>query len=61
MGVSGSIAACKNTSDKTTTLNKLDDAIRRANNARNAESSGDIEKAIYWWNKVYSDLFPAYY
>lgn len=61
MGVSGSITACKSFSDKTKALEKLDDAVRRSNNARNAESNKDTERAIYWWNKVYNDLFPGYY
>ena len=59
--VLGLIRQESNFNDKAIAIEKLNDAVRRANNARNAESGNDIEKAIYWWNKVYNDLFPSYY
>lgn len=60
MGVSGSITACGNLTDKTTTLSKLDDAIRRSNKAREDEQNDKISDAFYWWNLVFNKLFPSY-
>ena len=60
MGASGLVYACSD-AVKPTALSKLDTAIGRAEKAREAEASGKIEDAFFWWDLVFDGHFPAYY
>ncbi|MDQ5823419.1 MAG: nucleotidyltransferase [Chloroflexota bacterium] len=60
VGISGYIAGCSTDAKLEDALSKLATAIRRIENAREAEKSGNIEDTYYWWNKVYGGRFPEY-
>ena len=59
-GISGLIQPCKTDLQKEDALSKLNTAFTRVTNAREAEISGDIKNAFYWWNLLYADKFPSY-
>lgn len=59
-GISGLIQPCKTDLQKEDALSKLNTAFTRATNAREAEISGDIKNAFYWWNLLYDNNFPSY-
>ena len=58
--ISGYVYPCTE-AVKTSALSKLDTAVSRANNACNAETSGNIEEAFYYWNLLFGGTFPSYY
>lgn len=61
MGVSGYISACKTDAMKRDALSKLETALNRATNAREAARAENISDAFYWWRLVYNNNFPTYY
>jgi hypothetical protein len=61
MGVSGYISACKTEALRKDALSKLERALTRATNAREAKEKGNISEAFDWWRLVYNDEFPTYY
>lgn len=60
-GVTGRFSACSSAALKTEALSKLNTAVARADNAQEAESNNQIEKAFSWWDKLFAGRFPAYY
>jgi hypothetical protein len=60
MGASGLVYACSE-AIKPAALAKLDTAISRAEKARAAEMSGNIQGAFAWRDLVFDGHFPAYY
>lgn len=60
MGISGYIQPCSTDVKKNDALSKLETALARAQKARNAELSGDIGDAFYWWNLLFDEQFPTY-
>ncbi|MGH2396254.1 MAG: nucleotidyltransferase [bacterium] len=61
MGVSGYVPACKTAAFRTDALSKLSTAVTRAEKAREATDTGNIQDAFYWWRLLYNDQFPSYY
>lgn len=61
MGISGYISPCKSEAQHADALSKLQTAVTRAVNAREAEKAGDTAGAFYWWNLLFDDAFPSYY
>lgn len=61
MGVSGYISACKTEAMRSDALSKLERALTRATNAREAKENGNVSDAFYWWRLVYNNEFPTYY
>jgi hypothetical protein len=61
MGISGYIPACTTDIRKQTGLSKLQTALSRAENARDAAYKEKISDAFYWWRLLYNDEFPTYY
>lgn len=59
-GISGYIYPCKTDTMKIDTISKLETALSRAEKAREAEISGNIKDAFYWWNLLFDDNFPSY-
>lgn len=59
-GISGLIPACASQSQKEDALSKLNTALTRADNAREAELADKIKDAFYWWGLVFDGHFPAY-
>jgi len=59
-GISGYISPCSSDAKKSKTLSKLETALKRAQNAIDAENEGEITDAFYWWNLVFNEKFPAY-
>ena len=59
-GVTGKIAPFKYQSERTTAQQKIADAVNCAEHARNAEMDRRTSDAFYWWNVVYSGMFPSY-
>lgn len=59
-GISGLIYPCNTDTQREDALSKLSTAVTRASNARDAENSGNIKDAFYWWNLLYDGNFPAY-
>ena len=59
-GISGLIYPCNTDTQRENALSKLSTAVTRASNARDAENSGNIKDAFYWWNLLYDGNFPAY-
>ncbi len=60
VGVSGYIQPCSTSLQRTDALSKISTAYRRAQKAWEAEDSGDIRGAFYWWDLVFDGRFPAY-
>tara|TARA_B100000745_G_scaffold52942_1_gene31475 strand:+ start:5866 stop:6741 length:876 start_codon:yes stop_codon:yes gene_type:complete len=60
-GIPGSTQACRSAAAKVEAMSKLNTALRRANNARDCESSGNIKDAFYWWNLLFDHNFTSYY
>lgn len=61
MGVSGYISACKTEVMRKDALSKLETALVRVNNAREAAEKGNVSVAFDWWRLVYNYEFPTYY
>ena len=61
MGVSGRVSPCRTESQLTDAKSKLATAVSRASKAREAEKSGKIKDAFYWWNLLFDGKFPSYY
>lgn len=57
MGVSGYIYPCSSDAKKDTALSKLYTALRRAENAREAESDGKTSTAFGWWDLLFDGTF----
>lgn len=60
LGITGYIHPCFSEAKKEEALSKLVTAHVRAENAREAETKGDIKEAFEWWDKLYGGHFPAY-
>jgi hypothetical protein len=58
--VSGYIYPCFSESMKEDALSKIETALRRADNAWEAEHKGKIQEAFYWWRLLFDDQFPSY-
>lgn len=61
MGVPGYISACKTEVMRDDALSKLETALTRANNARQATEKQRISEAFDCWRLVYNYEFPTYY
>ena len=61
VGISGYIPACSTDAKKQEALSKLETALTRAENARDAAYRENISKAFEWWRLVYNYEFPTYY
>ena len=61
MGVSGYITACKTEALRTGALSKLETALTRATNAREAVEKDKISDAFDAWRLLYYYEFPTYY
>ena len=61
MGVSGYISACKTEALRKDALSKLETALTRATNAREAVEKGKISDAFDAWRLLYYYEFPTYY
>jgi hypothetical protein len=61
MGISGYIPACSTDTKKQDALSKLETALTRAENARDAASKKNVSQAFEWWRLVYNYEFPTYY
>ncbi len=59
-GISGNISTCSSEAQKSHALSKLEFVFTRAEEAREAEKSGKIIDAFYWWNVVFAGKFPSY-
>lgn len=59
-GISGYISPCSTESKKEDAISKLNTVLRRVQEARDAESEGDIEKAFDKWRLALGYKFPAY-
>ena len=59
-GISGYIHPCT-AAVKPSALSKVETALTRAEKAMEAEKTGNISDAFYWWNMVFSGNFPSYY
>jgi hypothetical protein len=59
MGISGLIQPCTDAM-KSSAISKLNTAYTRAQNALDAENSGNVPLAFAWWDKVFNGKFPAY-
>lgn len=60
LGISGTIVACKNSTDRQKTLEALKEAVRKSNNARTAEYGSRSKDAFTWWDSLFDYEFPAY-
>ena len=60
-GVSGLIQPCNTDVQYNDALSKLETALSRASNARDASSNNDVASAFKWWNMLYDNKFPSYY
>lgn len=58
--VSGLVPAATTDARRLDALSKLETALSRANKARDAEHTGKIADAFYWWDMVFDGHFPAY-
>lgn len=61
MGVSGYISACKTEALRKDALSKLETALTRATNAREAVKNEKISDAFDAWRLLYNYEFPTYY
>jgi hypothetical protein len=61
MRFSGYISACKTEARRQDALSKLERAVARTEQARQATVKGDIASAFDWWRLVYDNAFPTYY
>jgi hypothetical protein len=59
LGVTGDIAPCSDESRRADALLKLQASLELADKASDAESRGDIEEAIQWWDSLYVGAFKA--
>jgi hypothetical protein len=60
-GVAGYIYPCETDAFKTDAISKLNTAVSRVDNAREAETNKDTKSAFEWWNLLYNKRFPNYY
>jgi len=61
MGVSGYIYPCQSDAQYQDAILKVQTAVTRAENARDAAYKENIEDAFYWWRLLYNYEFPTYY
>jgi hypothetical protein len=61
VGISGYIPACSTDTKKKDALSKLETALTRAENAREAARKENVSDAFDWWRLVYNHQFPTYY
>lgn len=61
MGVSGYVPPSRTEAQLSDAKSKLATAMARASKAREAETSGNIKDAFYWWNLLFDGRFPSYY
>lgn len=61
MGVSGYISACKTEALRRDALSKLETALTRATNAKEAVEKDKISDAFDAWRLLYNYEFPTYY
>ena len=61
MGVSGYISACKTEALRKDALSKLETALTRATNAREAVEKEKVSDAFDAWRLLYNYEFPTYY
>ena len=61
MGVSGYISACKTEASRRDALSKLETALTRAANAREAVEKERFSDAFDAWRVLYNYEFPTYY
>lgn len=61
MGVSGYISACKTEALRKDALSKLETALTRATNAREAVERNQFSEAFDAWRLLYNYEFPTYY
>ena len=61
MGVSGYIYPCQSDAQYQDAISKVQTAVTRAENARDAAYKENIEDAFYWWRLLYNYEFPTYY
>ena len=59
--LTGRFIACSTMARRNDALSKLDTAVARAINARQAESDGRIKDAFSSWDQLFGNNFPAYY
>lgn len=60
-GVSGYVSPARTDAQLNDAKSKLATAVSRASKAREAEKSGKIKDAFYWWNLLFDGKFPSYY
>jgi hypothetical protein len=60
LGISGLIQPCSTNIKLFDAKSKLSTVLKRAENAVDASSRGNIENAFYWWKLVFGE-FPSYY
>jgi hypothetical protein len=58
-GASGRIHACSSSAKRRDALSRLDQAARRARNARDAHSNNKFGDAFYYLNELFGGNFPA--
>lgn len=61
MGISGYIEPCSTQAKYDDAISKLERAAVRADKAREAERTGKISTAFYWWRLAFNGKFPTYY
>ena len=61
MGISGYIPACSTDIRRQTALSRLETALTRADNARDAAQKEKISDAFDWWRLLFTNEFPTYY
>ncbi len=59
-GISGRVPSCSSEAQKVDALSKLGTAFERAEEAREAEKTGEIQDAFRQWNLVFARKFPSY-
>ena len=57
-GICGRISPCSSEGRKSDALSKLEIALTRAEEAREAEKAGKMSDAFCWWNLVFARKFP---
>lgn len=61
MGISGYISPCSTKAKLVEARSKLSTALTRAQKACEANKSGNLQNAFYWWDMLYNGKFPNYY
>ena len=60
-GQSGKVVACATSLQRVEAISKLQDAVHRAENAKEDEDKDDVAGAFYWWDLVFNGNFPSHY